>query len=140
METGPGGITRALACLHAPDASRISAVLCLPEVHSRFSTNTFPSSDRAQPMMKALEGLLKCEMLGLSEEEMSKILSIVDATSSDSGALDGVLELLIRGRYPFGRSLPEAVMMMIPEAWQNDVNMEPQKRALYGLSLGMDLL
>ncbi|KAK1631282.1 hypothetical protein QYE76_005597 [Lolium multiflorum] len=90
--------------------------------------------------MKALEGLLKCEKLGLSEEEMSKILSIVDATSSDSGALDGVLELLIRGRYPFGRSLPEAVMMMIPEAWQNDVNMEPQKRALYGLSLGMDLL
>lgn len=114
-------------------------------VHSRFSTNTFPSWDRAQPMrvlghngeintlkgnknwMKAREGLLKCEKLGLSEEQMSKILPIVDATSSDSGAFDGVLELLTRG----GRSLPEAVMMMIPEAWQNDVNMEPEKRALY---------
>ena len=44
-----------------------------------------------------------------------------------AGAFDGVLELLIRS----GRSLPEAVMMMIPEAWQNDKNMDPQKRALY---------
>ncbi|KAL5226507.1 hypothetical protein ABZP36_014772 [Zizania latifolia] len=114
-------------------------------VHSRFSTNTFPSWDRAQPMrvlghngeintlkgnknwMKAREGLLKCEKLGLSKEQFSKILPIVDATSSDSGAFDGILELLIRG----GRSLPEAVMMMIPEAWQNDVNMDPEKKALY---------
>jgi glutamate synthase (NADPH/NADH) len=114
-------------------------------VHSRFSTNTFPSWDRAQPMrvlghngeintlkgnknwMKAREGLLECEKLGLTKDQFSKILPIVDATSSDSGAFDGVLELLIRG----GRSLPEAVMMMIPEAWQNDVNMEPEKKALY---------
>ncbi|KAJ6418790.1 hypothetical protein OIU84_002048 [Salix udensis] len=114
-------------------------------VHSRFSTNTFPSWERAQPMrvlghngeintlrgnvnwMKAREGLLKCKELGLSKNEMKKLLPIVDANSSDSGAFDGVLELLIRS----GRSLPEAVMMMIPEAWQNDKNMDPQKRALY---------
>ncbi|KAB5531638.1 hypothetical protein DKX38_018308 [Salix brachista] len=114
-------------------------------VHSRFSTNTFPSWDRAQPMrvlghngeintlrgnvnwMKAREGLLKCKELGLSKNETKKLLPIVDANSSDSGAFDGVLELLIRS----GRSLPEAVMMMIPEAWQNDKNMDPQKRALY---------
>ncbi|CAK7324155.1 unnamed protein product [Dovyalis caffra] len=114
-------------------------------VHSRFSTNTFPSWDRAQPMrvlghngeintlrgnvnwMKAREGLLKCKELGLSKNEMKKLLPIVDASSSDSGAFDGVLELLIRA----GRSLPEAVMMMIPEAWQNDTNMDPQRRALY---------
>ncbi|GJN18063.1 hypothetical protein PR202_gb05181 [Eleusine coracana subsp. coracana] len=114
-------------------------------VHSRFSTNTFPSWDRAQPMrvlghngeintlrgnknwMTAREGLLECEKLGLSQEELSIILPIVDATSSDSGAFDNVLELLVRG----GRSLPEAVMMMIPEAWQNDANMEPEKKALY---------
>ena len=44
-----------------------------------------------------------------------------------TGAFDGVLELLIRA----GRSLPEAVMMMIPEAWQNDKNMDPQRKALY---------
>ncbi|XP_062232093.1 glutamate synthase 2 [NADH], chloroplastic-like isoform X2 [Phragmites australis] len=114
-------------------------------VHSRFSTNTFPSWDRAQPMrvlghngeintlrgnknwMKAREGLLKCKGLGLSRDAMSKLLPIVDATSSDSGAFDNVLELLIRS----GRSLPEAVMMMIPEAWQNDVNMDPERKALY---------
>uniref|UniRef100_A0A6N2LPU3 glutamate synthase (NADH) n=1 Tax=Salix viminalis TaxID=40686 RepID=A0A6N2LPU3_SALVM len=114
-------------------------------VHSRFSTNTFPSWDRAQPMrvlghngeintlrgnvnwMKAREGLIKCKELGLSKNEMKKLLPIVDASSSDSGAFDGVLELLTRA----GRSLPEAVMMMIPEAWQNDKNMDPQRRALY---------
>ncbi|KVI07094.1 Aldolase-type TIM barrel [Cynara cardunculus var. scolymus] len=95
-------------------------------IHSRFSTNTFPSWDRAQPM-RAREGLLKCKELGLSKNEMKKLLPIVDASSSDSGAFDGVLELLVRA----GRSLPEAVMMMIPEAWQNDKNMDPKRKALY---------
>ena len=75
-------------------------------VHSRFSTNTFPSWDRAQPMriighngeintlrgnvnwMKAREGLLKCKELGLSENDLKKLLPIVDASSSDSGAFD----------------------------------------------------
>ncbi|PWA71661.1 glutamate synthase [Artemisia annua] len=114
-------------------------------IHSRFSTNTFPSWDRAQPMrvlghngeintlrgnvnwMKAREGLLKCKELGLSKNEMKKLLPIVDVSSSDSGAFDGVLELLVRA----GRSLPEAVMMMTPEAWQNDKNMDPKRKALY---------
>ncbi|WOL01487.1 hypothetical protein Cni_G10203 [Canna indica] len=114
-------------------------------VHSRFSTNTFPSWDRAQPMrvlghngeintlrgninwMRAREGLLKCKELGLSEDGMKKLLPIVDASSSDSGGFDGVLELLVRS----GRSMPEAVMMMIPEAWQNDKNMDPERKALY---------
>ncbi|KAH6822234.1 NADH-dependent glutamate synthase 1 [Perilla frutescens var. hirtella] len=114
-------------------------------IHSRFSTNTFPSWDRAQPMrvlghngeintlrgnvnwMRAREGLLKCKELGLSKTEMKKLLPIVDASSSDSGAFDGVLELLVRA----GRSLPEAMMMMIPEAWQNDKNMDPDRKALY---------
>lgn len=77
--------------------------------------------------MKAREGLLKCKELGLSKNEMKKLLPIVDASSSDSGAFDGVLELLVRA----GRSLPEAVMMMIPEAWQNDKNMDPKRKALY---------
>ncbi|KZV27579.1 glutamate synthase 1 [Dorcoceras hygrometricum] len=114
-------------------------------IHSRFSTNTFPSWDRAQPMrvlghngeintlrgnvnwMKAREGLLMCKELGLSKTEMKKLLPIVDASSSDSGAFDGVLELLVRA----GRSLPEAIMMMIPEAWQNDKNMDPHRKSLY---------
>ncbi|KAB2620344.1 glutamate synthase, partial [Pyrus ussuriensis x Pyrus communis] len=114
-------------------------------VHSRFSTNTFPSWDRAQPMrvighngeintlrgninwMKAREGLLKCKELGLSKNDLKKLLPIVDANSSDSGAFDGVLELLVQA----GRSLPEAIMMMIPEAWQNDKNMDLDRKALY---------
>ncbi|XP_021843075.2 glutamate synthase 1 [NADH], chloroplastic isoform X1 [Spinacia oleracea] len=114
-------------------------------VHSRFSTNTFPSWDRAQPMrvlghngeintlrgnvnwMRAREGLLKCKELGLSKNEMKKLLPIVDASSSDSGAFDGVLELLVRA----GRTIPEAVMMMIPEAWQNDKNMDPKRKGFY---------
>ncbi|XP_015878225.2 glutamate synthase [NADH], amyloplastic isoform X1 [Ziziphus jujuba] len=114
-------------------------------IHSRFSTNTFPSWDRAQPMrvlghngeintlrgnvnwMKAREGLLKCKELGLSADELKMLLPIVDVSSSDSGAFDGVLELLVRA----GRSLPEAIMMMIPEAWQNDKNMDPHRKALY---------
>ncbi|CAI5466439.1 unnamed protein product [Closterium sp. Yama58-4] len=114
-------------------------------VHSRFSTNTFPSWERAQPMrilghngeintlqgnvnwMRAREGLMKCPGLGISKEELDAVLPVIDANSSDSGAFDGVLEMLVRA----GRTLPEAVMMMIPEAWQNDKNMYPEKKALY---------
>ncbi|KAL8537958.1 hypothetical protein ACS0TY_000050 [Phlomoides rotata] len=127
-------------------------------IHSRFSTNTFPSWDRAQPMrvlghngeintlignvnwwintlynhfqdepMRAHEGLLKCKEFGLSKAELKKLLPIVDASTSDSGAFDGVLELLVRA----GRSLPEAIMMMIPKAWQNDKNIDPDRKALY---------
>ncbi|XP_029149773.1 glutamate synthase [NADH], amyloplastic isoform X3 [Arachis hypogaea] len=77
--------------------------------------------------MKAREGLLKCKALGLSEDELKKLLPIVNANSSDSGAFDGVLEFLVQS----GKSLPEAVMMMIPEAWQNDKNMDPQRKAFY---------
>ncbi|GAB4826239.1 glutamate synthase [NADH] [Ancistrocladus abbreviatus] len=78
-------------------------------------------------LMRAREGLLKCKELGLSKNEMKKLLPIVDANSSDSSGFDGVLELLVRA----GRSIPEAIMMMIPEAWQNDRNMDPQRKALY---------
>ncbi|KAF7830769.1 glutamate synthase [NADH], amyloplastic isoform X3 [Senna tora] len=77
--------------------------------------------------IKAREGLLKCKELGLSESELNQLLPIVDANSSDSGAFDSVLEFLVQS----GRSLPEAVMMMIPEAWQNDKNMDPQRRSFY---------
>jgi glutamate synthase (NADPH/NADH) len=77
--------------------------------------------------MKAREGLLKCKALGLSDEAMKNLLPIVDATSSDSGAFDNVLELLVQA----GRSMPEAVMMMIPEAWQNHTSMDPDRKALY---------
>ncbi|KMT16041.1 hypothetical protein BVRB_3g052140 isoform B [Beta vulgaris subsp. vulgaris] len=138
------GNERSMGTTVTDEVQEMEKKLCV-EVHSRFSTNTFPSWDRAQPMrvlghngeintlrgnvnwMRAREGLLKCKELGLSKNEMKKLLPIVDASSSDSGAFDGVLELLVRA----GKSIPEAVMMLIPEAWQNDKNMDPQRRAFY---------
>lgn len=55
------------------------------------------------------------------------VIAYLNSEDVCAGAFDGVLELLVRA----GRSLPEAVMMMIPEAWQNDPNMDPDRRALY---------
>src|SRR6478735_10437686 len=114
----------------------------LAMVHSRFSTNTFPSWERAQPMrfmshngeintlrgninwMAARQGMLQSELFG---NDLKKLLPITDLDTSDSGVFDNVLELLLLG----GRSLPEAVMMMIPEAWQNHESMPEYKRAFY---------
>ena len=114
----------------------------LAMVHSRFSTNTFPSWDRAQPMrfmshngeintlrgnvnwMLAREGLMKSELFG---KEFNRLLPITDLTTSDSGIFDNVMELLLLA----GRSLPEAVMMMIPEAWQNHESMPEYKQSFY---------
>src|SRR6185436_19273229 len=114
----------------------------LAMIHSRFSTNTFPSWDRAQPMrfmshngeintlrgnvnwMLAREGLMKSELFG---KEFNRLLPITDLTTSDSGIFDNVMELLLLA----GRSLPEAVMMMIPEAWQNHESMPEYKQSFY---------
>ncbi|KAG5417631.1 GLT1 [Candida metapsilosis] len=112
-------------------------------VHSRFSTNTFPSWDRAQPLrlaahngeintlrgnknwMRAKEGVMKSKLFG---EEMDKLFPIIEEGGSDSAAFDNVLELLVVNGVV---SLPEAVMMMIPEAWQNDEYIDPKKKAFY---------
>ena len=112
----------------------------LAMVHSRFSTNTFPSWDRAQPKrmmahngeintlkgnvnwMFARQGSLASEVI-----EVTKLPPICEPETSDSGNFDNVLELLVMS----GRSLPEAVAMMIPEAWENHETMSPAKRAFY---------
>ncbi|CAG8592547.1 16132_t:CDS:2, partial [Acaulospora morrowiae] len=112
-------------------------------VHSRFSTNTFPSWDRAQPMrwcahngeintlrgnknwMRAREGIMKSDLFG---NELELLYPIIEDGGSDSAAFDNVLELLVINGVI---TLPEAVMMMIPEAWQNNHSMEPEKRAFY---------
>lgn len=112
-------------------------------VHSRFSTNTFPSWDRAQPMrwaahngeintvrgnknwMRAREGHLKSEHF---KDELDLLYPIVESGGSDSAAFDNVLELLVVNGV---LTLPEAVMMMVPEAWQNNDLMEPEKKAFY---------
>ncbi|MBT5603922.1 MAG: glutamate synthase large subunit [Gammaproteobacteria bacterium] len=114
----------------------------LAMVHSRFSTNTFPSWDRAQPnrfmshngeintlmgnknWMTARQGVVSSPVFG---EDISKLFPVVEADCSDSGSFDNVLEFLLMS----GRSLQEAVMMLIPEAWQSDANMNAEKRNFY---------
>ena len=120
----------------------------LAMVHSRFSTNTFPSWDRAQPnrfmshngeintmrgnknWMRAREGVAESELFG---DELSKIFPVVEPECSDSGTFDNVLEFLLMT----GRSLQEAVMMMVPEAWQNHETMPEHKRAFYEFNSAM---
>ncbi|MGG7053981.1 glutamate synthase large subunit [Nitrosomonas sp. ANs5] len=137
-----GQLTSGQVPLYYPDLldSRFSSHLAM--VHSRFSTNTFPSWDRAQPMrflghngeintlrgninwIRAREELMDSDLFA---GEFKKLLPIIDQTTSDSGVFDNVLELLLLA----GRPLPEAVMMMIPEAWQNNPLMSAEKRAFY---------
>ncbi|MGC8552858.1 MAG: glutamate synthase large subunit [Phycisphaerae bacterium] len=111
-------------------------------VHSRFSTNTFPSWDRAQPMrfmahngeintrrgninwMKAREAMFQTPLFA---GDIEYIKPVIEPDSSDSGEFDNCLEMLLHT----GRSLPHAVMMMIPEAWQNHESMDPRRRAFY---------
>ena len=110
-------------------------------VHSRFSTNTFPSWPLAQPLravahngeintlrgnrnwMAAREGTLASPLLG----NLADITPICTPTASDTANFDEVLELLHLG----GRSLPHAILMMIPEAWQRNEEMDPARKAFY---------
>ena len=114
----------------------------LAMVHSRFSTNTFPSWDRAQPnrfmshngeintllgnknWMNARQGVVKSDLFG---DDLTKLFPVVEPDCSDSGTFDNVLEFLLMT----GRTLQEAVLMMIPEAWQQHPTMDPAKRAFY---------
>ena len=114
----------------------------LAMVHSRFSTNTFPSWDRAQPnrfmchngeintllgnvnAMNAREGVLSTPLFG---EDLARLFPVVEPDCSDSGTFDNVLEFLLMT----GRKLQEAVLMMIPEAWQQHTGMDAAKRAFY---------
>jgi len=124
-----------------PDLSdpRYASELAL--VHSRFSTNTFPSWPLAQPFrlvahngeintvrgnrnwMAAREGSLSSDLLG----ELEPLLPVCTPGASDSASFDEVLELL----HLSGRSLPHAVLMMVPEAWENHAEMDPARRAFY---------
>ena len=114
----------------------------LAMVHSRFSTNTFPSWDRAQPFrfmshngeintlrgnanwLHAREGVMQSDLFG---DELQKLFPVIEPDLSDSGTFDNCLELLLHA----GRTLPEAAMMMIPEPWENHEAMPPEKRAFY---------
>ncbi|HQY33712.1 glutamate synthase large subunit [Actinotalea sp.] len=124
-----------------PDLSdpRYASELAL--VHSRFSTNTFPSWPLAQPFrllahngeintvranrnwMAARQSTLSSDVLG----DLEPLKPICTEGGSDSGTFDEVLELL----HLAGRSMPHAILMMVPEAWENHAEMDPDRRAFY---------
>jgi glutamate synthase (NADPH/NADH) large chain len=137
-----GQLTSGQVVQYFPDLRDPRYVSHLAMVHSRFSTNTFPSWDRAQPMrfmshngeintlrgninwMTARQGVMSSALFG---DELSKLFPIMELDTSDSGSFDNALELLLMA----GRSLPEAAMMLIPEAWENHETMPLEKRAFY---------
>jgi len=124
------------------DLQQPSMETALALVHSRFSTNTFPSWDRAHPYrylahngeintlrgnynwMKAREALFDSDLFGA---DTPKIRPIINPNGSDSAMLDNTLELLVLA----GRSLSHAMMMLIPEPWSNHESMDEDKRAFY---------
>ncbi|GBE64063.1 glutamate synthase [Mycobacterium sp. MFM001] len=121
---------------------RLSSALGI--VHSRFSTNTFPSWPLAHPFrriahngeintvtgnenwMRAREALIRTDVFG-SYDDVDKLFPICTPGASDTARFDEVLELLHLG----GRSLAHAVLMMIPEAWERHESMDPARRAFY---------
>src|SRR6202034_1696345 len=125
-----------------PDLQDERAKSALALVHSRFSTNTFPSWELAHPYrvichngeintvkgnvnwMRARESELQSELFG---EDLGKILPVVAQGNSDSATFDNVLELLMLA----GRSLPHAVMMMIPEAFRNRTDLPEELKGFY---------
>ncbi|MEV4255758.1 glutamate synthase large subunit [Spirillospora sp. NPDC049652] len=125
-----------------PDLSDERFASAIALVHSRFSTNTFPAWELAHPYrfiahngeintvrgnrnwMRAREALLKSDLI---PGDLSRIYPVIDIEASDTASFDECLELLHLG----GRSLPHAVLMMIPEAWENHTEMDPARRAFY---------
>lgn len=125
-----------------PDLRDESMVSGLALVHQRYSTNTFPTWDLAQPFrflchngeintvrgntywMNTRQSLFQSDLFG---DDMRKLFPIATPGGSDSAVLDNALELL----YHTGRSLPHCMMMLIPEAWQNHETMSDEKKAFY---------
>ena len=126
-----------------PDLRNKKIVSAFGLIHSRFSTNTFPSWKLAQPFryiahngeINTLQGNLNwlrtSEKSFISQfftkEEMEMLLPVVDEAQSDSACLDNMIELLAL----CGRSLPQVMMMLIPEAWDGNEQMDPVKKAFY---------
>ncbi|WP_286956184.1 glutamate synthase central domain-containing protein, partial [Arsenicicoccus sp. UBA2120] len=125
-----------------PDLSDERFATSLALVHSRFSTNTFPSWPKSHPYryiahngeintvkgnrnwMRTRESMLRSDVI---PGDLERLYPICTPDGSDSASFDEVLELLHLG----GRSLPHAVLMMIPEAWENHAEMDPARKAFY---------
>src|SRR5687767_11416686 len=128
--------------LYFPDLRDEAMTTAIALVHSRFSTNTFPSWPRAHPnrylahngeintlrgnvnWLNARQMLFESDVWG---DDIKKLLPIANVDGSDSAVFDNCLELLALS----GRSLPHAMMMMIPEPWENHESMSDEKRAFY---------
>ncbi len=125
-----------------PDLSDPTMISALALVHSRFSTNTFPNWELSHPFhfiahngeintlrgninwMRAREALFESPLFG---DEIKKVLPITRDLGSDSAIFDNALEMLVMA----GRSLPHAIMMMIPEAWSGHETMNQEKKDFY---------
>lgn len=132
-----------------PDLNDKRVVSAFGLVHSRFATNTFPSWKLAQPFrfiahngeINTLQGNVNWFKTGahgfvspyFSKEEMDMLFPIITNGQSDSACLDNVIELLALS----GRSLPHAMMMLIPEAWDGNEQMDPVKKAFYEFHASM---
>lgn len=137
-----GMLTTTQLAEYFPDLHHPAMETAMALVHSRFSTNTFPSWPRAQPFrymchngeintmrgnanwMTARQQLLEGGPLG---PDLEKLLPIIRSDGSDSAMFDNCLEFLVLS----GRPLPQAVMMMIPEPWENHQHMSETKKAFY---------
>jgi glutamate synthase (ferredoxin) len=124
------------------DLREPTVVTAMALVHSRFSTNTFPSWDRAHPnryiahngeintlrgnvnWIKAAQANFKSETLG---GDIKKVVPVINTDGSDSAQFDNCVELLVMA----GRELPHTMMMMIPEPWENHESMDAERRAFY---------
>jgi glutamate synthase (ferredoxin) len=125
-----------------PDLEHPAMESALALVHSRFSTNTFPSWERAHPnrymahngeintlrgninWMRARQSMMQSDLFG---DDLEKLFPIINTDGSDSAMFDNCLELLVLS----GRPLPHAMMMMIPEPWANHESMSDEKKAFY---------
>ncbi|GAB4544687.1 MAG: glutamate synthase large subunit [Anaerolineae bacterium] len=125
-----------------PDLSDPSIETALALVHSRFSTNTFPTWERAHPYrylihngeintlrgninwLHAQQNLFKSDLFG---DDLARVMPIIQPDGSDSAMFDNCLEFLVLA----GRSLPHVMMMMIPEPWSNHKTMSDEKKAFY---------
>lgn len=128
--------------IYFKDLADERVVSALALVHQRFSTNTFPTWDLAHPFrmiahngeintvqgnvnwMAARHATMKSALLG---EDLEKLWPLIAENQSDSACFDNCLELLVAGGY----SLPHAMMMLIPEAWNNNALMDEERRAFY---------
>jgi glutamate synthase (NADPH/NADH) large chain len=138
-----GMLTPAQLPAYYPDLTDESFESALALVHSRFSTNVLPTWPLAHPFrtlahngeintlrgninwMKSREALVSSPLF--TADQVQKMKPIMQEGSSDSGTLDNVVEFLLMG----GRSLPHVMMMLIPEAWEKDREVGPDRRAFY---------